>query len=333
VRIPGHIKELLIQLYRHLLLRLPSLYFTRVSRIFEEAEVSRPEMEKMILDCARGVDFPNDWNPPTVSPALSKFKCNWENLIDQVIKEWKTLNVVSALLLSAIMTMFQINDATVQAITRPASLISLICAVWSLIYGGVYILRFGTMRSMYKASRWALEAQRSEIYIMWNVWVLLALPAVWLAWSMIAFFTAIMSFVWTSGSSSDNPQPPSARIETIPRVIVSFIFVAGLVYFALVIRTFANYGGLRPQLELGDNFDGVQSAVQSPSGTMGRPNIPLPHVASAVQHGVGAAVAATSRAMKREHSSSPRGGHSPKMNAEKGDSQTIEDSSKVSAKL
>jgi len=229
--------------------------------------------------------------------------------------------------------MFQINDATVQAITRPASLISLICAVWSLIYGGVYILRFGTMRSMYKASRWALEAQRSEIYIMWNVWVLLALPAVWLAWSMIAFFTAIMSFVWTSGSSSDNPQPPSARIETIPRVIVSFIFVAGLVYFALVIRTFANYGGLRPQLELGDNFDGVQSAVQSPAGTMGRPNIPLPHVASAVQHGVGAAVAATSRAMKREHSS-PRG-HSPKMNAEKGDSQIIEDSSnsKVSAKL
>ena len=99
-RIPGHLRELLIQLYRHLLLRLPSLYFTRVSRIFEEAQVSRPEMERMILGCARGVDFPNDWSPPTVSPALSRFKHNWENFIDQVIKEWKTLNIVSALLLS-----------------------------------------------------------------------------------------------------------------------------------------------------------------------------------------------------------------------------------------
>ncbi|KLO13838.1 hypothetical protein SCHPADRAFT_827372 [Schizopora paradoxa] len=285
----------------------------------------------MILGCARGVDFPNDWSPPTVSPALSRFKHNWENFIDQVIKEWKTLNIVSALLLSAIMTMFQVNDASVQAVTRPASLISLICAVWSLIYGGVYILRFGTMRSMYKATRWALEAQRSEIYILWNVWVLLALPAVWLAWSMIAFFTAIMSYVWTSGSASDNPQPPSSRVETIPRVIITALFIVGLVYFALVVRTFANYGGMRPQLDLGDNFDGVQSPVQSPAGTTTIPPIPLPHIGSAVQHGVGAMVAATSRAVKKEQTISH--GHSPQLDVEKGESQIFEDRAKYPAKL
>lgn len=150
---------------------------------------------------------------------------------------------------------------------------------------------------------------------------------------MIAFFTAIMSYVWTSGSSSDNPQPPSNRIETIPRVIITALFVVGLVYFALVVRTFANYGGLRPQLELGDDFDGVHSTVQSPAGTTRNPNIPLPNVAGAVQHGVGAMVAATSRAMKREHSSPL--GHSSRLDAEKGDSQTFEDSAsaKVSAKL
>lgn len=187
------------------------------------------------------------------------------------------------------------------------------------------------MRSMYKASRWALEAQKSETYILWNVWVLLALPAVWLAWSMIAFFTAIMSYVWTSGSSSDHPQPPSSVVETIPRVIITTIFVVGLVYFVLVVRTFANYGGLRPQLELGDNFDGVQSLIQSPEGTMRGTNIPLPHIPSVVQRGVGAAVAAPSRAMKREHSSPLS--QSPLLNAEKDDTQIIEDNMKVSAKL
>jgi hypothetical protein len=48
--------------------------------------------------------------------------------------------------------------------------------------GALFIVRFGGMRSMFKASRWAEEAQRSCTSVWWNVWVLLALPAVWLAW-------------------------------------------------------------------------------------------------------------------------------------------------------
>lgn len=76
------------------------MYFTRVSRIFEEAEVSRPDIERMIQGCAMGLDFPHEWAPPQVSPALSRFKVSWEDFIDSVIREWKTLNVVSALLLS-----------------------------------------------------------------------------------------------------------------------------------------------------------------------------------------------------------------------------------------
>lgn len=82
--------------------------------------------------------------------------------------------------------MFQITDATQQPITRTASLVSLVCALWSLIYGGIYIMRFWTMRSMYKASSWAQEAQKTETYIFWNIWVLLSLPAVWLAWYDLA---------------------------------------------------------------------------------------------------------------------------------------------------
>ena len=39
--------------------------------------------------------------------------------------------------------------------TRYAALFSLICSIMSLSYGCIYIVQFGTMRSMYKASRWA----------------------------------------------------------------------------------------------------------------------------------------------------------------------------------
>lgn len=56
---------------------------------------------------------------------------------------------------SAILTMFQIEDAATDPLTRTSALLSLICAIMSLSYGCMYIVRFGTMRSMYRASIWA----------------------------------------------------------------------------------------------------------------------------------------------------------------------------------
>ena len=103
------------QLYLHSQLRLPSLYFSRVARIFEDAAVSRPEIQR-ILDTVEAVEteyvqgrsrtvglpFPEEWVPPTVSPALARFKRSWENFVDSLVREWKTLNVLSALLLSCV---------------------------------------------------------------------------------------------------------------------------------------------------------------------------------------------------------------------------------------
>ena len=118
--------------YLHFLFRLPALYFGRVSRIFEGAEVSKHEIQRMIEACVpadeisdgattagavgagptgvatgatrpRGVGmtafpFPEEWNPPAVSPALARFKGSWEQFVDSLIREWKTLNLVSVLL-------------------------------------------------------------------------------------------------------------------------------------------------------------------------------------------------------------------------------------------
>ena len=51
--------------------------------------------------------------------------------------------------------MFQIPDAAGDPLTRWAALFSLIFAIMSLTFGCIYIVQFGTMRTMYKASRWA----------------------------------------------------------------------------------------------------------------------------------------------------------------------------------
>ena len=150
------------QVYLNFLLYLPAMYFSRVARIFEDAEVSKQEIQRMI-DCGgtgpgmmsaqggnnglpttgtwepnilaqstpahipmstfsppapgvrrtgavsgspRGVTapvplpFPDEWTPPLVSPALIRFRHSWEAFIDSLMREWKTLNVISALLAS-----------------------------------------------------------------------------------------------------------------------------------------------------------------------------------------------------------------------------------------
>jgi hypothetical protein len=178
------------QVYLHLLFRLPALYFTRVSRVFRDAEVSRPDIQRLIdtwgsdqsasanttaatnnnynetnattataapnrTDTALLLPYPEEWVPPSVSPALARFKLSWEDFIDSLITEWKALNVVSALLPTAVVTMLQTPEIAHDPATRTVALMSLICSLTSLCYGCVYLVRFGSMRSMHKATRWA----------------------------------------------------------------------------------------------------------------------------------------------------------------------------------
>jgi hypothetical protein len=142
--------------------------------------------------------------------------------------------------------MFQIEAAASDPITRTAALLSLVCAVMSLSYGVLFIIRFGTMRSMYKASRWAEAAQRSRTSIWWNVWVLLAMPAVWLAWSMIFFLATIMSFVWRTGAATDamrtHDDGMPEREALAARVVITTLFGLGMVYLVAIIATFRSYG-------------------------------------------------------------------------------------------
>ena len=51
--------------------------------------------------------------------------------------------------------MFQIQDAENDPLTRTAALCSLVSVLMSLSFGIVCIVRFDSMRSMYRASRWA----------------------------------------------------------------------------------------------------------------------------------------------------------------------------------
>ncbi|KAF9564919.1 hypothetical protein CPC08DRAFT_220150 [Agrocybe pediades] len=203
------------QVYLNILLRLPSLYFSRVARIFEEADLTLPELKKMALETASQTKGQVDFLAFESNriPEYDRLKSTWESFIDSVMREYKTFNIISVLLLSAILTILQIESAADDPVTRYAALFSMICALVSLLFGCMYIIRFGSMRKTYKAAEWALEAKKTKASILWNVWVMLAMPAIWLTWSIILYIACIMSFIWrTSPQDANPPNPVSSTI-------------------------------------------------------------------------------------------------------------------------
>ncbi|KAJ7593765.1 hypothetical protein C8J56DRAFT_776475, partial [Mycena floridula] len=179
----------------------------------------------------------------TFSPALSHFKDTWETFIEALLREWSTLNIISALLLPAILTLLQIDAAVHDPIARTAALISLICALMSLLYGCLYIMRFGTMRQPHKAASWAMEAQKLEAGILWSPWVMLSMPAIWLCWSLITFLVCIMAYVWRSNSiNSPEQRVTSAMVALGTRTAISCVLGLGLVCLIGIVSTFSGYG-------------------------------------------------------------------------------------------
>lgn len=104
-----HTKEIAQEIYNLFLLRLPSLYYLRVIRIFTEADLTLGQLKKMVLVTAAeekstGLTTGNPVDiggqKESIPPAFDKLKQTWESFIDSVMREWKTFNVISVLLLS-----------------------------------------------------------------------------------------------------------------------------------------------------------------------------------------------------------------------------------------
>jgi len=79
--------------------------------------------------------------------------------------------------------------------------------------------------------------------IFWNVWVLLAMPVVWLTWSILLFLLCIMLFVWRAGTPRVEPFPaPSNKDLLAVRLVLTFLLVLGVNYGILILATFSRYG-------------------------------------------------------------------------------------------
>ncbi|TFK70799.1 hypothetical protein BDN72DRAFT_502881 [Pluteus cervinus] len=214
-------KMVLIQVYLHVLLRLPDMYWNRLDKIFRDTD-DEPLSEESEDDF-------------THSPS---FKPAWERFVESLIKEWETLNVVAALLLSAIFTIFQINSAANDNVTTTLAILSFACALMGLLYGCMYIIRFGSLKRVVEARHWVEKMQQEDDRIhrhLWNEWILLAMPAVWLCWSILLFVACILSFVWRANTSQSSDGPTfGLAAQTALTVLVGL----GVIYFFAIVWSF-----------------------------------------------------------------------------------------------
>lgn len=89
---------LLQQIYLNCLLRLPYMYYSRVDQIFQDAQLTMEEIKEMALRDSVAEDSQGPYSQ--MPKAYSRLKKNWERFIDNLMREWKTLNIISGLLLS-----------------------------------------------------------------------------------------------------------------------------------------------------------------------------------------------------------------------------------------
>ncbi|KIJ56163.1 hypothetical protein M422DRAFT_107133, partial [Sphaerobolus stellatus SS14] len=114
----------------------------------------------------------------------------------------------------------------------------------TLLYGGTYIIAFGRMHHSYQAVSWAKEAQKGVTATFWNAWMLFAMPAVWLSWSIISYIACITAFLWGAGINGDVSlnNPHHRPLEFVAQIMASVILGFGGIYFPLIIRTLRKYG-------------------------------------------------------------------------------------------
>jgi hypothetical protein len=123
--------------------------------------------------------------------------------------------------------------------------------------------------------------------LLWNIWILLSLPAVWLAWGAVNFCIVIILLLWRIAPGvGEGPLGTSQDADILgPRIAVTVTWAIGALHIFLVVKTFLAWSGSgniitfdQQKLEEGE-CELVPESIQLPSGSHRILNAQLPPVA------------------------------------------------------
>ncbi|KAJ3732368.1 hypothetical protein DFJ43DRAFT_326476 [Lentinula guzmanii] len=236
-----------------LFFRLPALYHSRMLQIAVNSGIGTADLHLM------STTFSALWRhePPSplkfqgdniaISPQLVHFKASWEVLVDDLLQEWKMFNLISALVQTSGPVLLSLDSQPgSDPIIKFGVLLSFVCAGISLLSGSFCVLQFGSMRKMPKATEWMREAHKSNQLVWWNCWILLAMPATWLAWSVILLLATMMSYTWRSTPQNDFSSISAHTVLSL-KITVSAVLAFGVLCVGALALTLC--------LQFGDSVD------------------------------------------------------------------------------
>ncbi|KAF9450594.1 hypothetical protein P691DRAFT_700896 [Macrolepiota fuliginosa MF-IS2] len=246
----GFLTSFLLALYAISQFGLVSLYFGRIKILSRDVKSAKDAVDNLAreLDITNGAEFLDRLDDHEFDAHVDsmggyhRFEKKWTSLVQKLTEEWKTMNIVSALLIPGLLTMFQIDSAAGDPVTRYLAFCSLILATFSLLFGCFFVIQFTRTHRVIMGMEWAWSDNPSNVDKFWNVGIVLSAPAVSLAWSIISFLACMVAFMWRSGVNPPDAFSTSRGAERGLRIFLSAIVTWEVMFLALSVYVFVFYG-------------------------------------------------------------------------------------------
>ncbi|KAF5367323.1 hypothetical protein D9757_010093 [Collybiopsis confluens] len=126
-------------------------------------------------------------------------RVEWEVLADELLAEWKTSNIIRP------SRKLQYPYSLHRILSLRQEFCCLSFALQYHFYVEAFVCwRFGSMRKMPKAAMWMQEAHKSDQLIWWNSFIVISMPATWLAWAVLLFLATMTSYTWGNSFQSSS---------------------------------------------------------------------------------------------------------------------------------
>ncbi|KAL0957029.1 hypothetical protein HGRIS_003130 [Hohenbuehelia grisea] len=128
------LRRFAFQLNLCLYLMLPMIYLDRIMRPYRESQITDDEFDALSAVIDDGTERSAHHMTIRVPYGVTRFYTNWRSLIAKLQREWESLNVISALLITIVVTLLQIEGIEGDPLARTATLLSLMASLMSLLF-------------------------------------------------------------------------------------------------------------------------------------------------------------------------------------------------------
>ncbi|KDQ11080.1 hypothetical protein BOTBODRAFT_465409 [Botryobasidium botryosum FD-172 SS1] len=170
--------------------------------------------------------------PGSGSYAYELKKKQWQEYVQKLVKEWTDFNLVATVLLSATVSFLAVPG--IDDVTRVTTLISVLCALGSIIVGLYLVWKHQTRGA--DMGGWSYNLNLENRYGVHEIATLLSLPLVFLIWAILTFMISVVCFSFRGfGQTIDGTQ---VWFETSTAWIVLVVAVVIVTTSGLVLYSF-----------------------------------------------------------------------------------------------